>query len=202
MCLCGVGLAPGGRGAHTDNRPMRCLLLVVSLALLALGAGCTPAFNWRTVRADAPGLELLLPCKPDKGARSLPFAGQQVQMSMLGCDAGGATFAVAWVALPPGIEVGDALRHWQTATLAHLHAVPPPADTRHAAFIPPGAWAVPQALRMGVSGQRANGEPVVADTAWFARRVGDTTTVFNAVVYSPQPDAAVAATFFEGIRVP
>lgn len=181
---------------------MSCLPRVVFVAVLVIAAGCSPAFNWRTVRADAPGLELLLPCKPDKGARSVPLAGQPVDMSMLGCDAGDATFTVAWAPVPPGIDVGDALNHWKTATLAHLHATPSPADTRPAAFIPPGALPVPQALRMVVTGQRANGAPVVADAAWFARRMGRSTYVLNAVVYSPKPDAAVATTFFEGIRFP
>ena len=74
---------------------MSCLPRVVFVAVLVIAAGCSPAFNWRTVRADAPGLELLLPCKPDKGARSVPLAGQPVEMSMLGCDAGDATFTVA-----------------------------------------------------------------------------------------------------------
>ena len=152
---------------------MSCLPRVVFVAVLVIAAGCSPAFNWRTVRADAPGLELLLPCKPDKGTRSVPLAGQPVEMSMLGCDAGDATFAVAWAPVPPGIDVGDALNHWKTATLAHLHATPSPADTRPAAFIPPGALPVPQALRMVVVGQRANGAPVVADAAWFAQMPGN-----------------------------
>ncbi len=175
--------------------------VVVSVGLFLL-AGCAPAFDWRTVRVDAPGLELLLPCKPDKGSRSLAFAGQTVEMSMVGCDAGGATFALAWAPLPDGVAVGDALGHWKTATLANMHAAPQPVAPAYAAFIPPGALPVPQALRMGATGQRANGEAVVADAAWFARRQGSTTYVLHAVVYAPTPNAAVANTFFEGIRFP
>lgn len=180
-----------------------CFLSRVVLPLvLAVLSGCSPAFDWRTVRVDAPGLELLLPCKPDKGSRSVPFAGQTVEMSMVGCETGGATFAVSWVPLPPGIEVGDALSHWKTATLANIHAEAPPAAASHAAFIPAGALPVPQALRMATAGQRANGDAVVLDAAWFARRVGASTYVLNAVLYTAKPDALVASTFFEGIRFP
>lgn len=181
---------------------MRFFTLVVAPVLLVLVTACSPAFDWRTVRADAPGLELLLPCKPDKGSRSVPFAGQMVEMSMVGCDAGGATFAVSWAPLPPGVEVGDALSHWRSATLANIHAVPSPAAVSHAAFIPAGALPAPQALRMATVGKRANGDAVVLDAAWFARQVGATTYVLNAVLYTAKPDATVASTFFEGIRFP
>ena len=181
---------------------MRFLLCVAFPAGLALLVGCSPAFDWRTVRVDAPGLELLLPCKPDKGSRSVPFAGQAVEMSMVGCDAGGATFAVSWAPLPTGVEVGDALGHWKSATLAHIHAVPPSAAASHAAFIPAGALPAPQALRTTAAGQRANGDAVVLDAAWFARQVGTTTYVLSAVLYTAKPDAMVASTFFEGIRFP
>lgn len=189
---------------QADNQTMRFLVCVAFPAVLALLSGCSPAFDWRTVRVDATGLELLLPCKPDKGSRSVPFAGQTVEMSMVGCDAGGATFAVSWVLLPPGVEVADALSRWQSATLANIHAVPPAAAAAagHAAFIPAGALPAPQALRMATAGQRANGDAVVLDAAWFARKVGTTTYVLNAVMYSAKPNATVASTFFEGIRFP
>lgn len=187
---------------QADNQSMRFSAPVLIPMVLAFLSGCSPSFNWRTVRVDAPGLEMLLPCKPDKGSRSVPFAGQTVEMSMVGCEAAGATFAVAWAPLPPGVGVDDALTHWKTATLANLHAAPPPAVANHAAFIPFGALPLPQAIRMAATGQRANGEAVVADAAWFARRVGATTYVLNAAVYTAKPDALVAATFFDGIRFP
>ena len=67
---------------------------VVFAAALAAGlalAGCSPAFNWREVRPENTRLQVLLPCKPDKAQKVVPLGGQATTLSMLGCDAGGAT---------------------------------------------------------------------------------------------------------------
>ena len=71
--------------------------LIVVFALLV---GCTPAFNWREVGFDQAGVTALLPCKPDRGMRAVQLAGQSVQMSMAGCESGGAMFAVSLVEAP------------------------------------------------------------------------------------------------------
>lgn len=182
---------------------MRLLTRVACWALLLALFGCSPAFNWRTVRLEGPGVEVLLPCKPDQGSRNVPLAGQSLELSMVGCDAGGATFAVAWAALPEGALPGEALAHWTAATLANMRAAPSPSPSAaggSVAFVPPGALPMPQALRMQATGQRAGGAPVSADAAWFVRRVGATTYVLDAVVYADKPDRALADTFFAGIR--
>jgi hypothetical protein len=66
-----------------------------ALSLLA----CTPTFNWRDVSFEQAPVSALLPCKPDRGARQVQLAGQQLTMHMAGCEAGGAMFAVALVEL-------------------------------------------------------------------------------------------------------
>ncbi len=70
-------------------------LIVIGLALTALA--CTPAFNWRDVVFEGLPVAALLPCKPDRGERTVPLAGAPRQMVMAGCEAGGATFTVAVV---------------------------------------------------------------------------------------------------------
>lgn len=70
------------------------------IAVSASFAGCTPAFNWREVGFDQAGVTALLPCKPDRGERSVQLAGQAVQMSMAGCEAGGAMFTLSLVEVP------------------------------------------------------------------------------------------------------
>jgi hypothetical protein len=66
----------------------------------AVLAGCTPAFNWREVGFDQAGLTALLPCKPDRGSRTVQLGGQAAQMSMAGCESGGAMFTVSLVEAP------------------------------------------------------------------------------------------------------
>ncbi|TAG25753.1 MAG: hypothetical protein EAZ37_11585 [Burkholderiales bacterium] len=70
--------------------------IVISAGL----AGCTPAFNWREVGFDQAGVTALLPCKPDRGTRAVQLAGQSAQMSMAGCESGGAMFTLSLVEAP------------------------------------------------------------------------------------------------------
>ncbi len=56
---------------------------------------CTPNFNWREVSFEGYPVTGLLPCKPDRGTRSVPLAGSPRDMQMAGCEAGGATFTIA-----------------------------------------------------------------------------------------------------------
>ena len=71
-----------------------------SVALAVVLTACTPAFNWRDVSFDQAGVTALLPCKPDRGTRAVQLGGQAVQMSMAGCEAGGAMFTVSLVQAP------------------------------------------------------------------------------------------------------
>ncbi len=73
------------------------LIVMALTAAAALAAGCTPAFNWREVGFDQAGVTALLPCKPDRGTRSVQLAGQAAQMSMAGCESGGAMFTISVV---------------------------------------------------------------------------------------------------------
>jgi hypothetical protein len=68
--------------------------------IAATVAACTPAFNWREVSFDQAGVTALLPCKPDRGTRAVQLGGQSAQMSMAGCEAGGAMFTVSLVEAP------------------------------------------------------------------------------------------------------
>lgn len=49
------------------------------IAPVLLGAGllaaCSPALNWREVRATPSALKAMMPCKPDKAVRQVAVAG-------------------------------------------------------------------------------------------------------------------------------
>ena len=149
-------------------------ILTLSMAALLVLAACSPAFNWRDVRPDGTRLSLLLPCKPDKAKKTVPLGGQPTALSMLGCDAGGVTFAVAVAA---NMKAGAG-----TAQTAPLKVA--------------GASATPAAVRVSASGQRANGDVVYGQAAYFASG----TQVFQAVMYAPAPQADVADTFFASLK--
>jgi hypothetical protein len=93
------------------------------IAFMSVLAGCTPAFNWREVGFDQAGVTALLPCKPDRGTRTVQLAGQAAQMSMAGCEAGGAMFTVSLVEVPANASVqalGDDLKTNNKATHSRL----------------------------------------------------------------------------------
>ena len=92
-------------------------------AILVLGCAataCSPTFNWREVGVEATGLKAMLPCKPDKGSRTVPMAGRDVELHVLGCDTGGATFAVLHADLGDASRSAEVLGQWKTATLANM----------------------------------------------------------------------------------
>lgn len=171
---------------------------VVLLPLL-LG-GCSPALNWRSVPLPEAALTITLPCKPDQATRPVELAGAPVELSMAGCDADGATFAVSHAALADPTQVGAALTHWRAAVLANLG--PGAAGTAvDVPYAPRGVLPVPQSVRTTVQGQRADGTAVVAQAVWFARAVGPQVRLYHAVVYTPKPRPQVADEFFAGLAL-
>ncbi|RZI55883.1 MAG: hypothetical protein EOP37_26440 [Rubrivivax sp.] len=77
--------------------------LVVILPLLVVGAGCSPALNWRKVSPEGAQLQLMFPCKPDREERTQPGpTGQAVAVRSLSCKARGIQFSLTWT------DLGDA----------------------------------------------------------------------------------------------
>ncbi|MFC5522213.1 hypothetical protein ACFPP7_15025 [Polaromonas jejuensis] len=170
-------------------------------ALLALAA-CSPVFNWREVRPDNTRLSLLLPCKPDKAQKVVPLGGQPTVLSMLGCDAGGATFAVAVADLGDAAKAATVLAQWQSLTLANMKAAPLGAGagdgaTQRLALKLPGAAAEPPASLVTAQGQRVDGTPVRGQAAYFAQG----SQVFQVVLYAAQIKPEVAETFFSSLKL-
>lgn len=166
-------------------------------AALLLGAaliGCSPTFNWRELRADPAPLRIVLPCKPDSGARKVPMAGREVELHAIGCDAGGATYAVMHADIGDAALADDTLARWRKATLSHLHGT----ELRAGAFVPPGATALPASQRMLATGRGADGSPVQGEAAYFAQG----SRVFQAVVYAPALRPEMVQPFFEGLKLP
>jgi hypothetical protein len=177
---------------------MRCFPTVAAVALFAL-AGCNPVLNWREVRFDNADLVAVLPCKPDKAERPVPLGAQQATLQMQGCDVGGATYAVARIALTDASQAGQALAQWKAATLANLRATAP---AQEAPFEPQGALAIPQSVRAAAAGQRADGRPVSAQLAWFARVRSGGIDLFHLALYADRIDPEASSAFFSGVRFP
>jgi hypothetical protein len=162
-------------------------------ALLALAA-CNPALNWREVRPEGTRLSLLLPCKPDKARKVVPLGGQATTLAMLGCEAGGATFAVAVADVGDAARAAPVLALWQELTLANMKAAPGSGQPLPLRI--PGATAGTAVSRVQAQGQRADGSIVRGQAAYFAQG----SQVFQAVMYAPQIAPEAAETFFSSLK--
>lgn len=171
----------------SDARP---LLMLVATALLW---ACSPTFNWRDVRAEQAPLTATLPCKPDRGSKSLPLGGAPTEVHMMGCETGGALFTVASATLPPQADVAAALAQWKQALLATAKS---PASSDRP-FAPDGAMPLPQSLLASFRGQQPDGRPVDGQVAFFAQG----RQVFQAAVLADKPVGEAAEVFFAGLRL-
>lgn len=158
---------------------------------MACLTACNPTFNWRDVRPDNARLALLMPCKPDKAQKNVPLGGQLTELNLLSCDAGGVTFAVAVADVKEVAKVPKALAQWQSATLANMKAAPAATGV---AFKLQGL--ADEGVMVKATGQRASGQAVISQAAYFAQG----TQVFQAVMYADKIAADVADTFFSGLK--
>ena len=187
-----------------------------STLLLLILPACSPTLNWRDVRPEGTGLVLLLPCKPDKAEKTVPLGGKPTTLKMLGCNAGGATFAVAMADIGDAAMAAPVLAQWQALALANMKA--PPLEggagggaasavvvasaaagnqpTQIAALKLPGAASQPSPVLIKARGQRANGTAAAGHAAYFAQG----SQLFQVVLYADKIAPDVSETFFSSIR--
>jgi len=174
--------------ARPLRRPAAALSVTALAGLMALLAACSPTLNWREVRPEGTRLALLLPCKPDKAQKTVPLGGPATPLSMLGCDAGGATFAVAVAQLGDAGQAAPVLAQWQSLTLANMKAGPAQVSPLKV----PGASAV----LVKAQGRRADGAVVQGQAVYFAQG----SQAFQVVLYADRIAPEVAETFFSSLK--
>ena len=183
--------------------------LGLSLALGALAA-CSPKLDWRQVTAEGTPLHLLLPCDPQVATRPVELGQGMVQMSMMGCDADGATYAVSHFLVSEPSRAAEMLSYWQAAVLGRMNpgaAGQAPAGARqlHAKedgpFLPAGALNLPQSLRTTFEGVGPQGWKLTAYGVWFARMEPGGARLYHAVIYSDKPRTDEANSFFGSLQL-
>ena len=165
----------------------------------ALLVACSPTFNWREVPVGPGGLVALLPCKPDRAVRQLPLGTETVSVDMAGCEAGGATFAVAHAATDGPTQAEAWLRAWRAATRQQLGKIPA-AETP--ASLPRSA-ASPAPVRLETRQGPDAGPADALHVLWFAQqRPGGAYSIYQATVAGNPSSSEALQTFFEGMRLP
>ena len=143
-------------------------------------------------RIPAAVLLATVACKPEKAARDVPMAGRKVSLEVLGCDAGGATFALLFADIGEPARAGEVLAQWRTATLANMRS----SAARDIPLQLRGALGLPQSVHVVAAGQRPDGTGVESHAAYFAQGP----YVFQAVIYSDKLTPEVAEPFFSGLK--
>jgi hypothetical protein len=160
---------------------------VIAAAIAFFLAACTPTFNWREVPVEATGLRATFPCKPDKVERRTQFApGRDIVLHAMGCEAGGASYAILHGDVGSAAELATALVQWKKASLATIHST---LETEQA-WQPAGALALNGSVIVSTSGA------VQMRSAYFVHG----TEVFQAMVYAPKLKAEMTESFFAGLR--
>ncbi len=127
-------------------------------------------------------LNFELPCKPDKTTKPVSMAGLDLELSVMGCEAGDAVWAVMSAKVPVNADRTDILKGWRQATLQNMQA----SQVEDPSWAPGRVAALPGALRSRAEGKTTTGQTVRANAVWFAHLEGDSVRVVHAVVYQNQ----------------
>ena len=174
-----------------NSLKFRCLLG----GLAALAAACSPALNWRDVQPDDTALTLLLPCKPDMAQQTVPMGRVPTVLTVRGCDAGGATFAVGVADVGTASALVDVLGQWQSVTLAGIKA--DTGDFQRVAVKVPGAAAVPAPVLVKALGQRADGSAIHSHALYFAQG----NQVFQVLMLATNISPEAEDMFFSSVKL-
>ena len=123
----------------------------------------------------------MLPCKPDNAVRTVELAGAPLALSLLSCDADGATFAVSYATLTDPARAGGtgAWRCRHAGAALAWRCLPPtrllPAllrMRRSGPLCPQAPWRCPRPCAPRCRASWPDGTAVTAHAAWFARALG------------------------------
>ena len=170
----------------------RCAVLCAAVL-----TACSPPFNWRDVQPDNTALALLLPCKPDIAQQTVPMGGVPTALTVMGCDAGGATFAVAVADIGTAAKPAEVLGQWQNVTLAGIKAGATGSDVQRMAAKVPGAAGTPAPVLIKALGQRANGSAIHSHALYFAHG----TQVFQVVMLASTITPEAEDMFFSSVKL-
>jgi hypothetical protein len=163
------------------------------LALTSLAA-CSPALDWREFVPEGGELHIALPCRPDRHARMVTISDAKVEMTMLACSAGDATYAVSYFDVTDPARVSPALAEWRAVSVANVKGTTPtkaPLQLR-------GATPNDQAGRIVVEGRLPDGAAVQEHAVFFVRGL----RVYAATVIGANPSPQAIEVFFGGLKFP
>jgi hypothetical protein len=164
------------------------------VAAAACLSACSPALDWREFVPQGSGLSVNLPCRPDHHARSVVLGSATVQMNMLVCSAGEATFALSYFDVADPARISKTLIDWRAAALGNVQA----RDAQTAPLQIKGMTPNAEAVRVSAAGRLPDGAAVQEHVAFFVHGL----RVYQAAVIGAHPSAEAVDTFFGGLKFP
>lgn len=168
-------------------------IFLASGVLVALCEACSPAIDWREMQPAGAHLRMALPCRPASHQRSVPLAGESVEMTLLACQVEAGTFAVGYAEMRDPARVGVALRALIDAARTNVQGqslVLSPAQV-------PGMTPQPEAQRWQVGGKLPDGRPVTSQGVVFAHG----TRVYQATIVAERPGEEAVRTFLDALAI-
>ncbi|MBU2410671.1 MAG: hypothetical protein KKC79_18730, partial [Gammaproteobacteria bacterium] len=159
---------------------------------------CSPTFNWREVPVADASLIVLLPCKADRASRALPLGGASITVDLTGCEAGGATFAVAHASAADAAQADGWMQAWRAATKERLAGQ---AVVEAEATLPRAARAPAPTRLDAQAGQAPSGAAGQTHVIWFAQQRAGGVSIYQATVLGNPSEQEAVKTFFEGLRL-
>jgi hypothetical protein len=171
----------------------RPFIWIVTLAA-ACTTACSPALDWREFVPEGSGLSMTFPCRTDHHERPVLVAGAKVQMQMLVCDAGDATWAVSFFDVADPARISTTLAEWRAIAVANVQGVAaPPAPVQIRGMTPNE-----QSVRVLANGRLPDGAAVREHAVFFVRGL----RVYSATVIGAQPSPQAVEVFFGGLKFP
>ena len=174
------------------SRALRSARWVGVLTTALVFSACAPALDWREVRVGAAESVALFPCKAASHARVIALAGQQVKLTLHACQAGEATWGLAWADVGDPARVGAALQGLQEGARMNLGQ----AQAQARPLAVKGQTPHPSAGLWSLAGRYPDGKPAVGQVAVFSRG----TVVFQATALGVSAGSEAAETFFTALR--
>lgn len=94
--------------------------MIITIFIFLGVAGCSPALNWRQVPIGS--IHAMLPCKPDHAKRSQILGEHTLEITMMGCKADGALFAISFIQAKTPEQARTIMHSWKAASLSNMQA--------------------------------------------------------------------------------
>jgi len=166
---------------------------VPSVVCALLAVACTPTLDWREIRPEGGALIAMFPCRPDRHVRDVTLAGVRTRMNLMVCEAGGNTFALAWIDVPGAAGTSAALADLRRLAAEHIGAPSP--GTAPLRLI--GSTPDPQAAELRLQGRLPDGAEVHERAVFFAHGQ----RAYQASAIGRRLDEAAAQEFVAGLKL-